>query len=36
LRDISDVTVLPQTFSGPRPGYRRDGGKNFHNIQCAL
>jgi len=26
LNDISDVIVLPQTFSGPRHGYRRDGG----------
>ncbi len=36
LSDISNVTVLPQKFAGPRPGYKSDGGKLFHNVQCAL
>ena len=36
ISGISSVTVLPSTFSGPRPGYKPDGGKSFHNIQCAL
>jgi hypothetical protein len=36
LTDISNVTVLLQKFSGPRPGYNPSGGKRFHNIQCAL
>ena len=36
LSEISTVTVLPQQFPGPRPGYKPDGGKTFHNVQCAL
>ena len=36
LSDISQISVLPQTFLGNRPGYRRDGGKKFHNVLCAL
>jgi|HubBroStandDraft_2_1064218.scaffolds.fasta_scaffold102344_3 hypothetical protein len=36
LESISNVVMLAQTFPGPRPGYRPDGGKTFHNVQCAL
>jgi len=36
LSEITDLNVLPQRFLGPRPGYRPDGGKTFHNVQCAL
>jgi hypothetical protein len=36
VSDISSVTVLETHFAGPRPGYKPDGGKSFHNIQCAL
>jgi predicted DNA-binding transcriptional regulator YafY len=36
LSNIRSVVVLPERFTGPRPGYRPDGGKAFHNIQCAL
>jgi hypothetical protein len=36
LSEMTNVTALPQQFAGPRPGYNRSGGKNFHNIQCAL
>src|SRR5229473_3240792 len=36
LSEISNLNVLPQQFLGPRPGYRRDGGKTFHSVQCAL
>jgi predicted DNA-binding transcriptional regulator YafY len=36
LSQITGVNVLPQTFSGPRPGYKPDGGKTFHNVQCRL
>jgi WYL domain len=36
LGDISDVTILPRQFGGPRPDYKPDGGKIFHNIQCGL
>jgi len=36
LSDTSDITVLPDKFTGPRPGYKPNGGKIFHNIQCAL
>ena len=33
---ISSVTILPQTFSAPRKGYKHNGGEMFHSIQCAL
>jgi len=33
---ISQVTVLEETFPGPRPEYKPDGGKVFHNVQCGL
>lgn len=36
LSEISAFSVLGEHFLGPRPGYRRDGGKTFHNVQCAL
>ena len=36
LSEISDATILPEQFSGTRPGYKPDGGKAFHNVQCAL
>ena len=36
LSDISNVTVLPDTFLGPRFGYKPDGGRTFHNVRCAL
>jgi hypothetical protein len=36
LSGISSLTVLSETFSGPRPGYNPTGGKKFHSVQCAL
>jgi WYL domain len=36
LSEMTNVTALPQQFAGPRPKYKRTGGKLFHNIQCAL
>jgi hypothetical protein len=33
---VSQVTMLPETFGGARPGYQPDGGKVFHNVQCGL
>jgi hypothetical protein len=36
LDDISDLKLSDQTFDGNRPGYKRDGGKALHNVQCAL
>jgi hypothetical protein len=36
ISDISLLSVLPDRFAGPRPGYRRGGGKMFHNVQCEL
>jgi hypothetical protein len=36
VESISSVTVLEATFPGPRPGYKPDGGKSFHSVQCAL
>lgn len=36
LSGISNVSVLTERFSGPRPGYNPTGGKKFNNIQCAL
>jgi len=36
LSEMSNIIMLNEHFSGPRPGYRSDGGKMFHNVQCAL
>lgn len=36
LEEISQIVVLPTLFSGNRPKYKRDGGQNFHNVQCAV
>lgn len=36
LSGISQVTVLPNTFDGPRDDYKPDGGKSFHDVQCGL
>jgi predicted DNA-binding transcriptional regulator YafY len=36
LSGISSVTILEETFSGPRQGYNPNGGKKYHNVQCAL
>lgn len=36
LHDISELEVLDETFSGPRPGYKSSGGQSFHNVQCTL
>jgi hypothetical protein len=36
LDNISSLSVLPDRFVQTRPGYRRDGGKLFHNVQCAV
>jgi hypothetical protein len=36
LSGMSNIIILPQTFDGPRPYYKPDGGKKFHNVQCAL
>lgn len=36
LDNISSLSVLERTFPSARPGYKRDGGKTFHNVQCAV
>jgi hypothetical protein len=36
LEGMSRVQILPDKFSGPRDGYKPDGGKSFHEIECAL
>lgn len=36
LSGISSMTILPETFHGPREGYKADGGKNFNTIQFSL
>lgn len=36
VSDMSHVTALEETFSEARPGYQPDGGKSFHNVQCAF
>lgn len=36
LSGISNLSILPQQFATPRPGYNPTGGKEFHNIQCAV
>ena len=36
LDGITQVAMLVDTFTDPREGYVPDGGKVFHNVQCAL
>ena len=33
---VSEVTVLEETFAGPRPGYHPAGGTIVHSVQCRL
>ena len=33
---MTDVMLLPEKFLQPRPGYKPDGGKKFHSVQCGL
>lgn len=36
LEYMGNVIILPQKFSGPRPGYNPSGGRKFHSVQCRL
>jgi len=36
LEKVSNVTILDERFTQLRPGYKSDGGKKFHNVQCAV
>jgi len=36
LSGISSVSILNESFNGPREGYKPDGGKSFNNVQCGL
>jgi hypothetical protein len=36
VASMGHIVLLERHFSGPRPGYRADGGKTFHSIQCCL
>jgi hypothetical protein len=36
LACMSEVTILPQKFSGSRPGYNPSGGTKLHSVQCGL
>lgn len=36
LSEMSQLAELEQQFSGPRPRYRPDGGKSFHNLRCRV
>ncbi len=36
INAMSEIVILEETFAGPRPGYRADGGKSFHAILCCL
>lgn len=36
LSEISQLVVLDETFAGAREGFKADGGKSFHDVQCAL
>lgn len=36
LENMSDISILPEQFTQPRPDYKADGGKTFHNVQCAV
>lgn len=32
LRKITAARVLSETFDGPRPGYKPDGGRMYHDV----
>jgi len=36
LEKISNISILDEQFTQPRPGYKPDGGKTFHSVQCAV
>ena len=36
LSEIGSLSVLNDQFSGPRPGYKPDGGKKFTRVICGL
>lgn len=36
MESVSQVTILDQSFTGPRAGYQPDGGKSFHSVRCRL
>jgi len=36
VASMSEIVLLDEMFTGPRPGYQADGGKKFHSIQCCI
>jgi hypothetical protein len=36
ISEIDQLRLLDGFFDGPRPGYKPDGGKKFHNVRCGL
>lgn len=36
LEHMTEAAALDNTFAGPRPGYRPNGGKSFRSVRCAL
>jgi len=36
VESMDEIVTLDQSFLEPRPGYRPDGGKNFHSIRCCI
>lgn len=36
VASMVEIVLRDETFVGPRPGYRADGGKKFHTIQCCI
>ncbi len=36
ISKITAARVLPETFPGPRPGYKPDGGRLFHDVIESL
>jgi hypothetical protein len=36
LSEMSQLADMQRQFSGPRPGYKPNGGKSFHNVVCAI
>lgn len=36
ISKITSARLLPQTFDGPRPGYKPDGGRLFHDVIESL
>ena len=36
VSEMTQITVFPEHFAGPRPGYDPYAGEKFHSVKCAL